>query len=773
MSINNFHNFLSELKNLFFKHHQYSFIDENNYHIIDRLLAFAVIFGGISFLTSAYATLVDSDFLTFIFISLIYISIFIISATKYFNYTIKKFIINISIYTVGTILIFNIASFNASLGWLITAPLITLAFYNARKAFYGLIYIFSIFLVIAINIKYNFLYLELPFEFLELRNWLASIVGMLLISFFLLYLFTNILEALEIYITKEKKLQKLYIDELEKTKNLIRDLSNQINLREQAEKELKIFNNRLETAQKFGEIGIWEYDILNKKFWLSDKAFEILNIQKIHSHIVSFDNLKLSINQESILQIDKYLNNLNLLEKGIDIKISSTNNNYKWIKFKGKKIINDDGNEIIIGSIIDITEDIKVIEKLKKSELWFESIFNNAIDAILIIHNYKFIDCNSQSEKIFHLSKEEIINKYPFELSPEYQFDGKLSNEKAKFLIDSAKLQGHITFEWNHKDKFDNIFLVEVNLNHFIYDNEDYYVALLRDITEKKKYEQQIKELNIYLEKMVSERTAKLNEALEEYKFENEERKRAQEELYKLQDELLYNLSKTEELSKLKSKFIELISHEYRTPLTALQNSTYIIEKYIENNEIDKIKHSLNIMRNSVNNMIILLEEVFETEKSHQLSTLNEKNVIEIVSYLKSIANEIVKGTNFKGNVKFLSSFNELVINSNNIAIRSIFSKILDNAIKFSNNNDVIIKLEISKDYLITEIIDEGIGIPSEDMDYIFEMFYKGSNSINYKGVGLGLTIARNYIKLLNGNIKVNSKLGKGTSVIVEIPCNF
>lgn len=171
--------------------------------------------------------------------------------------------------------------------------------------------------------------------------------------------------------------------------------------------------------------------------------------------------------------------------------------------------------------------------------------------------------------------------------------------------------------------------------------------------------------------------------------------------------------------------------------------------------------------------MIILLEEVFETEKSHQLSTLNEKNVIEIVSYLKSIANEIVKGTNFKGNVKFLSSFNELVINSNNIAIRSIFSKILDNAIKFSNNNDVIIKLDISNDYLITEIIDEGIGIPSEDIDYIFEMFYKGSNSVNYKGVGLGLTIARNYIKLLNGNIKVNSKLGKGTSVIVEIPCNF
>jgi len=773
MNIKNFNNFLSELKNLFFKHHQYTFIDENNYHIIDRLLAFAVFFGGISYLTFLYATISDSDYLAIIIISLIYISILIISTTKFFNYTIKKFIINISFYIIGTVLIFNLASFNASLGWLITAPLITLAFYNARKAFYGLIYIFSIFLVIAINIKYNFLYLELPFEFLELRNWLASIVGMLLISFFLLYLFTNILEALEIYITKEKKLQKLYIDELEKTKNLIRDLSNQINLREQAEKELKIFNNRLETAQKFGEIGIWEYDILNKKFWLSDKAFEILNIQKIHSHIVSFDNLKLSINQESILQIDKYLNNLNLLEKGIDIKISSTNNNYKWIKFKGKKIINDDGNEIIIGSIIDITEDIKVIEKLKKSELWFESIFNNALDAILIIQNYKFIDCNIQAEKIFNLNKEEIINKYPFELSPEYQFDGKLSKEKAKFLIDSAKLQGHITFEWEHKDKYNNIFLVEVNLNHFIYENEDYYVALLRDITEKKKYEQQIKELNISLEEMVSERTAKLNEALEEYKFENEERKRAQEELYKLQDELLYNLSKTEELSKLKSKFIELISHEYRTPLTALQNSTYIIEKYLENNEIDKIKHSLNIMKSSVNNMIILLEEVFETEKSHQLSTLNEKNVIEIVSYLKSIANEIVKGTNFKGKVKFLSSFNELVINSNNIAIRSIFSKILDNAIKFSNNNDVIIKLDISNDYLITEIIDEGIGIPSEDMDYIFEMFYKGTNSINYKGVGLGLTIARNYIKLLNGNIKVNSKLGKGTSVIIEIPCNF
>jgi PAS domain S-box-containing protein len=773
MSINNFHNFLSELKNLFFKHHQYSFIDENNYHIIDRLLAFAVIFGGISFLTSAYATLVDSDFLTFIFISLIYISIFIISATKYFNYTIKKFIINISIYTVGTILIFNIASFNASLGWLITAPLITLAFYNARKAFYGLIYIFSIFLVIAINIKYNFLYLELPFEFLELRNWLASIVGMLLISFFLLYLFTNILEALEIYIIKEKKLQKLYIDELEKTKILIKDLTNQINLREQVENELKIFNSRLQTAQKFGEIGIWEYDILNKNFWLSEKAFQILNIQQNGSNNISFDNLKSRLNKEAFLTLDKYLNNIDLLEKGIDIKFSSTNNNYKWIKFKGKKILNYEGKEIIIGSIIDITEDIKVIEKLKKSELWFESIFNNALDAILIIHNYKFIDCNSQSEKIFHLSKEEIINKYPFELSPEYQFDGKLSYEKAKFLIDSAKTQGHITFEWNHKDKFDNIFLVEVNLNHFIYDNEDYYVALLRDITEKKKYEQQIKELNISLEEMVSERTAKLNEALEEYKFENEERKRAQEELYKLQDELLYNLSKTEELSKLKSKFIELISHEYRTPLTALQNSTYIIEKYLENNEIDKIKHSLNIMKSSVNNMIILLEEVFETEKSHQLSTLNEKNVIEIVSYLKSIANEIVKGTNFKGKVKFFSSFNELVINSNNIAIRSIFSKILDNAIKFSNNNDVIIKLDISNDYLITEIIDEGIGIPSEDMDYIFEMFYKGTNSINYKGVGLGLTIARNYIKLLNGNIKVNSKLGKGTSVIVEIPCNF
>jgi PAS domain S-box-containing protein len=140
----------------------------------------------------------------------------------------------------------------------------------------------------------------------------------------------------------------------------------------------------------------------------------------------------------------------------------------------------------------DITEKRKAYEELEKSELKFKSLFELANDAIFLMDSDIFIDCNNKTLEMFECKKEEIVGKSPYEFSPEKQPDGRLSKEKALEKINSAFSGNPQRFEWKHKKKNGELFDAEVSLNRIVLGNNVALQAIVRDITQRKKAEEQI-----------------------------------------------------------------------------------------------------------------------------------------------------------------------------------------------------------------------------------------------------------------------------------------
>jgi len=222
----------------------------------------------------------------------------------------------------------------------------------------------------------------------------------------------------------------------------------------------------------------------------------------------------------------------------------------------------------------------------------------------------------------------------------------------------------------------------------------------------------------------------------------------------------------------LKSNFITLVSHEFRTPLTKILLATDLLMNYEEKmRKEDRIKQ-LNEIKETIYGMTKLMEAVMTVSRMEQNLYKLEYEIIDLRVFCEMILDGFIVRNN-KG----------LVYNYNFNAIRRfvpiemtlmtlICNNLIDNATKFSKPNSIIdINVEVDLDGKISfEIKDNGIGIPENEIEMIFNSFYKASNNKNYEGYGLGLFIVKKSLELLNGQITVTSKLNEGTTVRVTIP---
>lgn len=266
----------------------------------------------------------------------------------------------------------------------------------------------------------------------------------------------------------------------------------------------------------------------------------------------------------------------------------------------------------------------------------------------------------------------------------------------------------------------------------------------------------EIKMLNAELEKRVRDRTLVLEEAVAE--------------LNKTKDELSYALKKEKDLNDLKSRFVSMASHEFRTPLATILSSLALITKYSEQNEkekqmkhCDKIKTSVNNLTDIINDVLSVskLEEgkmpvAFEKFDAHEFITLS-------MAEIKIISKE---GQEIKH-----THAGEKIIIQDKKALRHILLNLVSNAIKFSPPHSPInIHTEILNGSFKLTVTDSGIGISEKDQEHLFERFFRAENASNIQGTGLGLNIVVKYIELLNGEIDFKSKLNKGTTFIVNLP---
>jgi len=406
---------------------------------------------------------------------------------------------------------------------------------------------------------------------------------------------------------------------------------------------------------------------------------------------------------------------------------------------------------------------------INESESLHKSVVENSLDGTLIFD--KDFDIIYANDEVFNISSYNESELLDFRLedlvAPESLENVKnILNDVLNKVIESKKFEFDLI---NRYGEIRNIFASCSFTNDF--QGNKALVLQILDITDIKSAERRMIEINHELEQRVNERTSQLQETMDDLKVEIAVRKKAELELQLAKEEVDNALEKEKELNTLKTRFISMISHEYRTPLTVILTSTYLVEQYYQGEHQEQFNKFLGKIRNSVDTMTQLLEDVLTIGKAESVKSKIIPKKINIIDYIREIIEECKVVDKDKHNFILNYELSSPEIISDEKSLRHIFQNIISNAAKYSPGADeVTIDIKENSRNLVVYVTDKGIGIPNDDIANLFETFHRASNVGSISGTGLGLSIVKRCLDSLYGEIGVQSELGKGTKFILELP---
>lgn len=241
------------------------------------------------------------------------------------------------------------------------------------------------------------------------------------------------------------------------------------------------------------------------------------------------------------------------------------------------------------------------------------------------------------------------------------------------------------------------------------------------------------------------------------------------ESLRESEENILKALAKERELSELKSRFVSMVSHEFRTPLTTIQSSAELLE-YYEWTAAERQERFQQI-RTAVQHMTQLLEDVLLIGKVDSGRVQCKPKPIDVQAFCQELLADLQLTTSDRHRVFFHTTGIPKTVALDPKLLRQILSNLLSNAVKYSpEGGDVALLVDYQTDRLQFSVRDQGIGIPLEDQEHLFEAFYRATNVDTIQGTGLGLAIVKKCVDLHGGEIKCESSVGSGTVFIVTLP---
>jgi PAS domain S-box-containing protein len=391
-----------------------------------------------------------------------------------------------------------------------------------------------------------------------------------------------------------------------------------------------------------------------------------------------------------------------------------------------------------------------------------EAIFKNSTEAILIADQTgRIVHVNPALLSLFNYGFYDLITQPVHMLLPEALQAGHQQHVDSYSENPHKRSMGRGTVLKGRKKNGD-LFPLSASLSPTKIGDTALVVALIIDLTVIEEGKNQLSVLNQELEANVQRRTEQLAQSIKELEIANLDLQKAQLETQEA-------LKKEKELNELKSRFVSMASHEFRTPLSTILSSLNLLEKYekIENSTDKKEKH-FDRIKSNVKHLNSILNDFLSLDKlqsgaveldlkEQDLAGLIQQIVLEFETLLKP--GQQVK-VNFQGDKTFVTDANLL---------RNILINLIGNASKYSEaNKEIKLEVGVSADLEIT-VIDQGMGIPEEDQKHMFERFFRAHNAMNIAGTGLGLTIVKRYAEMLGGTISFKSKEGIGTEFIVNI----
>ena len=432
-----------------------------------------------------------------------------------------------------------------------------------------------------------------------------------------------------------------------------------------------------------------------------------------------------------------------------------------------KSPVYDEHRNIIglVGVSRNITEYRQTLEDLQL----FKTIINQSNDAIFVVdpETSNFIYVNDKAYSSLGYTRKEMLNMRVTDIQAILP-----DNFSWNKHVNEVREKGYMLLEGLHKRKDGTTFPVWVNVKFLNIMENDYMVAIVRDITEWKKMQDEMQRLNQELENRVIERTAQLELANNQLKEEFEKHKKAEEKLQRMRN--------IESIGILAGG----IAHDFNNLLTAILGNIYLSKLYLSKKNLPsddevfkKLTQSEDICMQAkeLTGMLITFSRGGEPIK--ELITMSEM--------LKETVSLVIP-SNLKTICEFDIPDNLYPVKADKLQVKQVVRSIVTNSVEAMPNGGVIKvraeNLTVSKSenlplkngkYLKVSIEDNGVGIPEENLLKVFDPYFSTKGRGSEKGMGLGLSICYSIINRHEGLITVDSKVGVGTTFHFYLPANL
>lgn len=516
------------------------------------------------------------------------------------------------------------------------------------------------------------------------------------------------------------------------------DITELINSQNKALEQKK----QLETIIQNMDDAIFIYDSNKNYYMINEAAKQYFSSTEFNKFGDTYDNYKYyDFNGNEIplenMTISKVFNGEVIINDRVTLKNSKTT---KHISVNGRPIYDDNGNiKFAVISSRDITQDVKSQRMIEKQKKLLEDVVYNLQESLYVYDkDGKYIIRNRKAIQ-FQPNKHNTLDQ-SYSITKRYKLDETEIpiEETATYRIKCGKTTKN---DIVYSEMNGNVYYSLVNGAPVFDKNGEllYGIISTLDITDLVKSNQLLDQTHKKLLQSEQEKNAELEKAIE-----------------------------------MKDEFLSLISHEFRTPLNVINAAIQAMD-YICGNELsDKARNYLGMIRMNTFRQLRLVNNLLDITRANAgRIKINKKN-IDIVFLTKAITESVYHYASQKGvRVTFASSFRKKIIGIDDEKYERIILNLLSNAIKFtSEGKAIVVNLRSVKGSICVEVKDNGIGIPPNKIDIIFERFGQVDSSLSRQaeGAGIGLSLVKNFVEALGGYISVKSKVGKGSTFTILLP---
>lgn len=386
---------------------------------------------------------------------------------------------------------------------------------------------------------------------------------------------------------------------------------------------------------------------------------------------------------------------------------------------------------------------------MKNSEL-LQAIVQNAIDGIITIDSKGIMQhVNPSACNLFGYASEELMGQNISMLMPPPDSEQHDQYLRRYDMTHRPRIIG-IGREVTGLRKDGSKFPMKLGVSEVNYSGSVFYVGFIHDLTQQKEATERLKEYALHLEELVEVRTQTLHDTILE--------------LETAKEQISISLENEKELNRLKSRFLSMASHEFRTPLSAVLLSASLIDKYAESLASADIAKHVGKIKSSVAGLTFILNNFLQLEKLEAGKVAAQLSPFDLEELGQEITEEmqlLVKGSQ---EITYMHKGESVEVNLDKNLLKNSIVNLITNAVKYSGDQAKIeFVTEVSPDKISVTVQDDGIGIPEEEQKYLFDAFFRAHNTGSIPGTGLGLNIVARHVSLMNGKITFRSSLNQGT----------